>query len=44
MHKKSATALSPRQRVEAAWIESHFEKGPRIESEYNPFSAKNMKK
>jgi hypothetical protein len=29
---------------EAAWIESHFEKPPRIETDYEPFSAENMKK
>jgi hypothetical protein len=33
-----------RQRIENDWIESHFDKGPRIESEYNRFDAKNMKK
>jgi len=38
-------AAAIRQRIENDWIESHFEdKGPRIETEYNPFDAKNMKK
>ena len=30
-------AAAIRQRIENDWIESHFEKGPRIEVEYNPF-------
>jgi len=34
-----------RQRVENAWIESHFEdKGPRIESDWNPIDRKNLAK
>ena len=33
-----------RQATENAWIESHFERGPRIETEHDPFSAENMKK
>src|SRR5262249_8859476 len=33
-----------RARVESAWIESHFDKGPRIESEYEPFDSAHMKK
>jgi hypothetical protein len=33
-----------REVTENAWIESHFEKGPRIETEWNPFDAANMKK
>ena len=37
-------AAAIRQRIESDWIESHFDKGPRVESEWNPFDAKNMKK
>jgi hypothetical protein len=31
-----------RQRVETDWIEAHFERGPRIESEYNPFDKNRL--
>ena len=41
---KRDRAMALRQRIESDWIESHFDKGPRVETEYNPFDAKNMKK
>jgi hypothetical protein len=33
-----------KQRIEHAWIEAHFDNGPRIETEYNPFARENMEK
>jgi hypothetical protein len=39
---KRDRAMALRQRIESAWIESHFDKGPRIESEYEPFSRQRM--
>jgi hypothetical protein len=36
-------AAAIRQQSEAAWIEAHFEKGPRIETEYNPFDSARIK-
>jgi hypothetical protein len=33
-----------KQRIENAWIEARFDKGPRIETEWNPFDRENMKK
>jgi hypothetical protein len=37
-------AAAIRQRIENDWIESHFDKGPRIETEWNPFDRENMNK
>jgi len=37
-------AAAIRQRMEAEWIDFHFEKGPRIESEYNPLDNARLKK
>ena len=36
-------AAAIRQRVEAEWIEEHFQKGPRVQSDYNPFSPDRLK-
>jgi len=36
-------AAAIRQRVEAEWIEEHFQKGPRVRSEYDPFSPDRLK-
>jgi hypothetical protein len=33
-----------KQRIENDWIEAHFDKGPRIETEYNPFDRDNLRK
>jgi hypothetical protein len=37
-------AAALRQRMESDWIESHFDRGPRIETEYDPFDRSNMRK
>jgi hypothetical protein len=37
-------AAAIRQQVETAWIESHFENGPRVESEYNPLDNARLKR
>ena len=40
---KGVNTKSIRQRVEAEWIEEHFQKGPRVRSEYDPFSPDRLK-
>jgi hypothetical protein len=36
-------AAAIRQRVEAEWIEAHFQKGSRVKTDYDPFSPDRMK-
>jgi hypothetical protein len=36
-------AAAIRQRIESDWIEAHFDKGPRIETEYNPLDNSRLK-
>jgi hypothetical protein len=37
-------AAAIRQRIEAEWTEEHFQKGSRVQSEYDPFSPDRLKK
>jgi hypothetical protein len=40
---RAERAAAIRQRIENDWIESHFDRGPRIESKYNPFDNSRLK-
>jgi hypothetical protein len=39
---RAAKIASIRQRAENAWIESHFDKKPRVQSDYNPFDRRRL--